>query len=181
MESKLPKFLADLAVMDKLPKGAYVDLPDKSQAWFVESVQMLADEVYTVNNRGDVLFTGFEKVVVYFDVRSFAVVLREILTYRLIEFGGMTEANWEKAQKDTVVIRHRLERASASNQQKGAYLEIWMFGMAAYQMYVIEHQRFADIVSMSLAKIARKAAEVGQLIEANAATDGEVAYFFPKR
>jgi hypothetical protein len=181
MESKLPKTLNDLAVMDKLPRGAYVDLPDRSAAWFVESVQKLADEVYTVNHRNDVLFTGFENVVVYFDVRSFAEVMREIFTHRIIQYGGMTEANWDKAQKDTAAIRKRLERAYASSQQKGEYLDVWLFGMAAYKLFVEEHQRFDNILGMSLTKLALKASEIGQAIEAKAKQQGEVAYFFPKR
>lgn len=183
-ETKLPKFLHELATQDKLPRGAYVDLPDKSAAWFVESVQMLADEVYTVNNRQDVLFTGFEPVAIYFNVRSFAEVMREILTHRIIDLAKgqpPTDKIFWQAQQDTSNLRKRLESASKSHQQKGQYLEIWMFGMAAYQAYVIYNRRLDDVLSMSLSKLARGASEIGQQIEADAIKKGEAAYFWQKR
>src|SRR5688572_8614108 len=114
MESKLPKTLNDLAAMDKLIKGAYVDLPDRSAAWFVESVQKLADEVYTVNHQPEPLFTGFENVVVYFDVRSFAGVLREILTHRVMQIANgkpPTEKQFWQAQHEQTELRANLEKA----------------------------------------------------------------------
>jgi hypothetical protein len=188
MESKLPKTLNDLAAMDKLIKGAYVDLPDRSAAWFVESVQKLADEVYTVNHRNDVLFTGFENVVVYFDVRSFAEVLREILTHRVMQIANgkpPTEKQFWQAQSEQVQLRAKLELAYSETLKKRRadepVLEVWMFSIAAYSLYVIERKWLADILSMSSPKLARKALEVGQAIEAKAEQQGEVAYFFPKR
>jgi hypothetical protein len=188
MESKLPKTLNDLAAMDKLPRGAYVDLPDRSAAWFVESVQMLADEVYIVNGRQDVLFTGFEPVVVYFDVRSFAEVMREILTHRVTELArGLpaTEQNFWQGQAEQTELRAKLERTYRSATEKahhGEYMpEIWMFAMAAYQAYVVHHIHLKDVMAMSLAKLARGAAEIGKEIQAKAEQQGEVAYFFPKR
>lgn len=62
METKLPQFLHELAAMDKLPKGAYINSPYSKAVWFIDSVQKLSDEVYTVNGDDDVLFTGFEGV-----------------------------------------------------------------------------------------------------------------------
>jgi hypothetical protein len=192
METKLPKFLHELAAMDKLPRGAYVDLPDKSAAWFVESIQMLADEVYTVNNRQDVLFTGFEPLVIYFNVRSFAEVMREIFNHRFAELykaatpgqlktEGYVGDLFEKAQQEIVNLRQRLESASKSHQQKDAYLDIWMFALAAYQAYTMYNRRFDDVMAMSLSKLARGASEIGQQLQADAEKKGEAAYFWQKR
>jgi hypothetical protein len=188
MESKLPKTLNDLAAMDKLPRGAYVDLPARSAAWFVESVQKLADEVYTVNHRNDVLFTGFENVVVYFDVRSFAEVLREILTHRVMQIANgkpPTEKQFWQAQSEQIQLRAKLELAYSEALKKSRtdepVLEVWMFSIAAYSLYVIERKWLTDILSMSSPKLARKASEVGKAIEVDAQKRGDAAYFWKKR
>jgi hypothetical protein len=198
-ETKLPKFLHELAAMDKLPRGAYVDLPDKSAAWFVESVQMLADEVYTVNHRQDVLFTGFESVVIYFNVRSFAEVMREIFTHRLIDVSKgksptakhFISDNGNSVTDDIARLRKLLEEARKSELQKSAIgvdkssvgdvPDIWAFALAAYQAYTMYNRRFDDVMAMSLSKLARGASEIGQQIQADAIKKGEAAYFWQKR
>lgn len=190
METKLPKTLAELAAMDKLPRGAFVQ--SGQQMFRVDSVRKLADEVYTINGDNQTLFNGFESVMVYFDVRSFAEVIREILNHRFAELykvatpeqlrtAGFAGDLFVKAQQEIVTLRKRLERAYGSEVQKSNTLEVWKFGIAAYQAYVIDHQRFADIVSMSLSKLARKASDIGQTIDAKAAKEGEVAYYWQKR
>lgn len=196
MESNLPKFLSDLAAMDKLPLGAYVDLPDKSGAWFVESVQKLADEVYTVNHRQGVLFTGFEPVTVYFDVRNFAQVLREIMTHRVIDLARGSvpeERHFWAAQEDTAKLRKRLEDAYRSALQKNKAVvgnsypmmrdtpSTWMFALAAYEAYILYGRRFDDVMRLSLAKLAQGASEIGQRLAAKAEKEGEAAYFYAKQ
>lgn len=60
-ETKLPKFLHELAAMDKLPKGAFIQSGNRMTR--VDSVQKLADEVYTINHQSEPLFTGFERIM----------------------------------------------------------------------------------------------------------------------
>lgn len=195
MESKLPRTLAELAAEKTMWDAAYVDLPDKSAAILVRSVQFLADEVYTVNQQHEPLFTGFEPVVIYFDVRNFAGVMRELLIHRInaTSKGKDYNASFWSAQNDIANLRKRLETAYRSELQKGKAVtansyplvgrmpEIWMFGLAAYHLLVEKGRRFDDVFNMSLSKLARLAGELGQPIVERATTEGEVPYYFPKR
>lgn len=188
MESKLPKTLAELEADEAKWDAAYVDLPDRSASILVRSIEKLADEVYTVNRQREPLFTGFEAVKIYFDMRNFSGVMRELLIHRVnaTSKGKDYSTVFWAAQNDIANLRKRLEAAYKSELQKTRkgqpIAEIWMYGLAAYHLLTDKKQRFDDVMSMSLSKLARLAGELGQPIVDRVTAEGtEVAYYFPKR
>lgn len=61
MESNQPKTVAELHAMNEPPQGTFVQSGKRMVR--IDSVQKLADEVYTINHQTEPLFTGFERIM----------------------------------------------------------------------------------------------------------------------
>ena len=181
--SNLPQTLADVATMEKLPRGAYVERPDGLMSVLINSVQATRNG-YRVNQLPDV-FTGDEPIKHYFDVRNFAQVIREILMHRVMVLArgnSPSAANFQQAQQESVNLRKRLEKAHQSVKQKSKadMPEIWAFAGVAYREFVVEERHFEDMMRLSLTKLNKQALALEQELESESESN-PIVYYWEKR
>lgn len=95
-----------------------------------------------------------------FDTRNFAGTIREIGICLINRYKTTPDAKPEdfwKAQAELVTIRQRAEKAYKSALQKATKEqpapELWAFGLAMYELIVIQKQRVPEVLAFSLSKI----------------------------
>lgn len=109
-----------------------------------------------------------------FDIRNFAQTMREITFFRTRQLGEPNDPQslWQ-AQREVTVLRGKLEKAFNSGVQKTKLkqqkpAELWMFGLAAYRLIVLEDDDIAYVSRLSGNKLIGYAKEFSEPIEVQA-------------
>ena len=107
-----------------------------------------------------------------FDIRNFSGTLRELLILRINQMGQVNSPKhfWQ-AQQEITRLRARLERAYRATLQKARLHQktppdLWMFGLAAYELLSEQGLRLDAVLALSNARLARLALELAAPIEA---------------